>query len=153
MPFVKKKVDEDDSEGDDDVNEDKLARMMGGTPKLDDDESPADEESSPAEEEAFESNSIEYAERIQIALQYLSDRPDEFLVPEKLKEFSPKFTKILENIMEPANVGLHLLYSQFRTVEGIGLLKIILEANGYAQFKIHKKSANESKRTNHNRWN
>ena len=104
-------------------------------------EAPAEEED--VDEEAFESNSIEYSERIQIALQYLSDRPDEFLIPEKLKEFSPKFTKILENIMDPTNVGLHLLYSQFRTVEGIGLLKIILEANGYAQFKIHKKSANE----------
>jgi hypothetical protein len=104
-------------------------------------EAPAEEED--VDEEAFESNSAEYSERIQIALQYLSDRPDEFLVPEKLKEFSPKFTKILENIMDPANVGLHLLYSQFRTVEGIGLMKIILEANGYAQFKIHKKSANE----------
>jgi len=104
-------------------------------------EAPAEEED--VDEEAFESNSIEYSERIQIALQYLADRPDEFLVPEKLKEFSPKFTKILENIMDPANVGLHLLYSQFRTVEGIGLMKIILEANGYAQFKIHKKTANE----------
>jgi hypothetical protein len=104
-------------------------------------EAPAEEED--VDEEAFESNSVEYSERIQIAMQYLSDRPDEFLVPEKLKEFSPKFTKILENIMDPANVGLHLLYSQFRTVEGIGLMKIILEANGYAQFKIHKKSANE----------
>ena len=104
-------------------------------------EAPAEEED--VDEEAFESNSVEYAERIQIALQYLSDRPDEFLVPEKLKEFSPKFAKILENISDPTNVGLHLLYSQFRTVEGIGLMKIILEANGYAQFKIHKKSANE----------
>jgi hypothetical protein len=126
MPFVKKKV--DDEEKDSDEEKDAAA------------EAPADED---VDEEAFESNSIEYAERIQIALQYLADRPDEFLTPEKLKEFSPKFTKILENIMDPANVGLHLLYSQFRTVEGIGLMKIILEANGYAQFKIHKKSANE----------
>jgi hypothetical protein len=117
-------------------DDNKLARMMGGTPIEEDvleDEGGVRGAEAPAE----------YAERIQIALQYLSDRPDEFLVPEKLKEFSPKFTKILENIMDPANVGLHLLYSQFRTVEGIGLLKIILEANGYAQFKIHKKSANE----------
>lgn len=122
MPFVKKKVDDEEKEGD----EEKDA---------------AEEED--VDEEAFESNSVEYAERIQIALQYLADRPDEFLVPEKLKEFSPKFSKILENLSDPTNVGLHLLYSQFRTVEGIGLMKIILEANGYAQFKIHKKSANE----------
>ena len=114
--------------------EDKDEGMIGGTPT---DEDPIDDEA------AFESNSVEYAERIQIALQYLADRPDEYLIPSKLKEFSPKFTKILENLSDDKNVGLHLVYSQFRTVEGIGLLKIILEANGYAQFKIRKKSANE----------
>jgi len=91
-------------------------------------------------EGAFEPNTVEYNERIQIALQYLADRPDEFLIPSKLKEFSPKFTEIMKNLMDEDNVGLHLVYSQFRTVEGIGLLKVILEANGYAQFKIQKKS-------------
>jgi hypothetical protein len=169
MPFVKKTGDEDD----DDEDEEKLARMMGGKPGdedvLDDEEGGVNDEAgessaddnklarmiggTPTEEDVLDdeggvnnegdSSPAEYSERIQIALQYLSDRPDEFLVPEKLKEFSPKFEKILENISDPTNVGLHLLYSQFRTVEGIGLMKIILEANGYAQFKIHKKSANE----------
>jgi len=51
--------------------------------------------------------------------------------------------EILKNLTDEDNEGLHLVYSQFRTVEGIGFLKIILEANGYAQFKIHKKSHNE----------
>jgi len=156
MPFVKKKGDDEEEEED----EDKLARMMGGRHAEEGDESPAHDNKfarmiggTPTEEDALDdeggvndegdSSPVEYAERIQIALQYLADRPDEFLNPDKLKEFSPKFARILENIMDPANVGLHLLYSQFRTVEGIGLMKIILEANGYAQFKIHKKSANE----------
>jgi hypothetical protein len=94
-------------------------------------------------EGAFEPNTVEYNERIQIALQYLADRPEEFLIPSKLKEFSPKFTEIMKNLMDEDNVGLHLVYSQFRTVEGIGLLKVILEANGYAQFKIQKKSHSE----------
>ena len=31
-----------------------------------------------------------------------------------------------------------MIYSQFRTIEGIGILKLILEANGYAEFKIKK---------------
>ena len=155
MPFVKKTGDDDD----DDEDEEKLARMMGGRPIDDEaDESSADDNKfarmiggTPTEEDVLDdeggvrgdASPAEYSERIQIAMQYISDRPDEFLVPEKLKEFSPKFAKILENLSDPTNVGLHLLYSQFRTVEGIGLMKIILEANGYAQFKIHKKSANE----------
>jgi hypothetical protein len=55
---------------------------------------------------------------------------------DKLAESSPKFVKILENLKNPDNSGLHLLYSQFRTLEGIGILKLILEANGFAEFKI-----------------
>ena len=36
------------------------------------------------------------------------------------------------------NKGLHLIYSQFRTLEGIGIFQLVLEANGFAQFKIAK---------------
>jgi hypothetical protein len=46
--------------------------------------------------------------------------------------------KLLENIQNEDNKGLHLIYSQFRTIEGIGILKLILQANGYAEFKIKK---------------
>jgi hypothetical protein len=53
-----------------------------------------------------------------------------------LKTLSPKLLKMLENIQNPTNEGLHLIYSQFRHVEGIGIIKLILEANGYAEFKI-----------------
>ena len=30
------------------------------------------------------------------------------------------------------------MYSQFRTLEGIGIFKLVLDANGYTQFKIKK---------------
>jgi len=78
-------------------------------------------------------------------LEYNPVEPKEtnYLLAEGLKQYSPKFLKILENIKDPENEGLHLLYSQFRTIEGIGILKLILEANGYAQFKIQKKAENE----------
>jgi hypothetical protein len=45
---------------------------------------------------------------------------------------------MLENITEPQHYGLHLVYSQFRTIEGIGLFAMVLEANGFARFKIRK---------------
>jgi hypothetical protein len=102
-----------------------------------------------AEDEVADDNednagdSKEYNERIQSAMQYLADRPAEFLTPNALQMYSPKFAKILATISDDDNKGLHMVYSQFRTVEGIGLLKLILEANGYAQFKIHKQSASE----------
>lgn len=55
-----------------------------------------------------------------------------------LKLYSPKFHKILENILNEENFGLHLLYSNFRTLEGIGIFKILLEYYGYSEFKIVK---------------
>jgi hypothetical protein len=83
---------------------------------------------------ATDKEQVKYAERIQAALSTLSS--DKYLSSEKLMESSPKFVKILENLQNPENAGLHLLYSQFRTIEGIGILKLILEANGFAEFKM-----------------
>jgi hypothetical protein len=137
LPSARKHGEEDEKEGDDDSEENAREEKKGEREKKGEEEK--DEEVDEAEG-AFEPNTVEYNERIQIALQYLADRPEEFLIPSKLKEFSPKFAEILNNLMDEDNVGLHLVYSQFRTVEGIGLLKVILEANGYAQFKIKKKS-------------
>jgi hypothetical protein len=85
----------------------------------------------------------DYVQRVQTALKFLSDKPSEYLVPEALEQFSPKFFNILSNLTNDDHEGLHLLYSQFRTIEGIGLLKLVLEANGFSQFKIKKKSEGE----------
>ena len=38
--------------------------------------------------------------------------------------------------MDEKNEGLHMLYTQFRTIEGIGIFSLILEQNGFARFKI-----------------
>ena len=39
-------------------------------------------------------------------------------------------------------MGLHLLYSQFRTMEGIGIFSLVLEANGFIKFKVKKDRGN-----------
>jgi hypothetical protein len=80
----------------------------------------------------------EYSNRIQHALRELQARSDEVFSPNGLKMYSPKFLKILENIQNKDNEGLHLIYSQFRTMEGVGILKLILEANGFAELKLHR---------------
>jgi len=87
--------------------------------------------------------SAKYENRIQKALEDVAAKKpgtdvSEYLSKESLPEYSPKFAKILENLQNPENEGLHLIYSHFRTIEGIGLLKLILEANGFAEFKIKK---------------
>uniref|UniRef100_A0A6C0IL01 Helicase ATP-binding domain-containing protein n=1 Tax=viral metagenome TaxID=1070528 RepID=A0A6C0IL01_9ZZZZ len=81
-----------------------------------------------------------YNERIQGAIKYLKEHENEVFSREALEIYSPKFLHILENITDKEHVGLHLLYSQFRTLEGIGLFKMVLDYNGYTQFKIKKGS-------------
>ena len=98
-----------------------------------------DEEEEPlnAEETQKKQN---YAERIQIAMDFLKNNGNEFLTPKGLETFSPKFKEILENLQDPANIGLHLMYSQFRTIEGIGILQLMLEQNGFERFEIFEKN-------------
>lgn len=81
-----------------------------------------------------------YERRLKLAMEKLKLNASEYLRPEGLEIYSPKYLQILENIQNPENVGLHLLYSQFRTLEGIGIFKLVLEENGFTQFKIKKDS-------------
>ena len=78
----------------------------------------------------------DYGKRIQTALQQLDANKQVYLTPEALQTYGPKLLAILNNIEDPEHKGLHLVYSQFRTLEGIGVFKLVLEANGFAQFKI-----------------
>jgi hypothetical protein len=79
-----------------------------------------------------------YREDMRKALQYLKFHSQEFLTQEGLKIYSPKFLAMLDNIEDPEHQGLHLIYSQFRSMEGIGIFCLTLEANGFAKFKIKK---------------
>ena len=86
----------------------------------------------------------DYSKAITTALFNLQENAEYFLTPQGkdgsggLSIYSPKFLHILENILDSDHIGLHLIYSQFRTIEGIGVIKLVLEANGFAQFKIKK---------------
>jgi flagellar biosynthesis GTPase FlhF len=81
---------------------------------------------------------IEYREAIKAAMRYLQLHSREFLSPEGLQTYSPKFLAMLDNIDDPEHQGLHLVYSQFRSMEGIGIFCLVLEANGFAKFKIKR---------------
>jgi hypothetical protein len=126
-------------QGEDDISE----AVFDATPaRLLRDSDPYAEEEEEEEPDVNTSESDDkpktYMERIEYALQYLQDHSDEYLSPEGLRTYSPKFLQILENILDEENTGLHLIYSQFRTIEGVGILKLILEANGFEQLKITK---------------
>jgi hypothetical protein len=86
---------------------------------------------------------ISYKERLDRAIKNIEEHSSDFLTPEALQTYSPKFLHILENIDDPTNhPGLHLVYSQFRTAEGIGLFSLVLEKNGFARFRIKKNHLN-----------
>jgi hypothetical protein len=81
-----------------------------------------------------------YMERLQNKLKEMEQHSNDYFTPEALQIFSPKFLHVIENIQDPEHQGLHLVYSQFRTAEGIGLFTLVLNKNGFTQFKIKKNS-------------
>ncbi len=85
----------------------------------------------------------QYDASIVKAMRDLKVSAGSFLIPEELATYSPKFLHLLQNILDKQHVGLHLLYSQFRTLEGIGIIKLILETNGFSQFKIKQSAGSD----------
>jgi len=79
-----------------------------------------------------------YREALKETIEYLRVHSNELLSPRGLSVYSPKFLRMLENIQNPEHIGLNLIYSQFRTLEGLGVFMLVLEQNGFAQFKIKK---------------
>ena len=85
---------------------------------------------------------VSYKERLDRAIKNIEEHSSDFLTPEALETYSPKFLHMLENITDPDHQGLHLVYSQFRTAEGIGIFSLVLEKNGFARFRIKKNHLN-----------
>ena len=79
-----------------------------------------------------------YENRLKETLYSLKQKSSVYLSKEMLEIYSPKYLSVLDNIQDPQNIGLHLVYSQFRTLEGIGIFMIVLEENGFSRFKIKK---------------
>lgn len=78
----------------------------------------------------------EYEKSVQKALDTLYLSPENYLNLKNIGKYSPKFKTIIERI----NLlnGTALVYSQFRKVEGLGILGLSLKSNGYCEFKIKK---------------
>lgn len=82
-----------------------------------------------------------YKQQIDALVSNIKENPENFLTKEALEIYSPKFLYLLNNITNPDLEGLHLIYSQFRTIEGITLICEILKFHGYVQFKISKNAS------------
>jgi len=79
------------------------------------------------------------------ALQELDRRKDEYLKNNEngLKKYSPKMSKMIE--LMQTSPGLILGYSTFRSLEGIAILGLALEANGWARYDVDNPGKNAGK--------
>ena len=81
----------------------------------------------------------DYNKKIAEAMAFLKENKNTLFSQSKLSQYSPKMLEILKRLKNPNNKGLHLVYSTFRTLEGIGIFQQVLHAHGYQEFKIAKK--------------
>ena len=65
---------------------------------------------------------------------------DAELPEQRLENYSPKMAQMLRNIIN--SQGSNLLYSQFKTVEGLGVMGIAMRANGFVEIVIEGTDAN-----------
>jgi hypothetical protein len=96
---------------------------------------------SPALEEGEEYEKLtdrQYQKLIEDTMEILKKESSEIFTDEKLQKYSPKFLEIVKQIQNPQNKGLHLLYSNFRTLEGIGIFKYVLEQHDMEEFQVKK---------------
>ena len=83
---------------------------------------------------AKKKRNLQYEKEKTHAFNLLEENMDEYLIESKLHEYSDKFKQVLKNINK--SQGTAFIYSQFRALEGIGILSLVLKANGFAQYKI-----------------
>jgi hypothetical protein len=99
----------------------------------------------------------DYKERMDKTLAYLKDHASECFesnlpkyvstptdLPDVLSVYSSKFKRILANLMDKTNHGCHLLYSTFRTLEGIGLFRLAMLYHGFKELRIKRDKGNYS---------
>jgi hypothetical protein len=67
-------------------------------------------------------------------LKKLVSEPDRYLSEKGLETFSPKMLRILKNIK--ATEGNQFVYSQYRSLEGLGVLSAVLDAAGWQVYKL-----------------
>jgi hypothetical protein len=77
-------------------------------------------------------------------LEEIRKDPKRFLSQEALKAFSPKFLEISKRIKEYIGKPPYhnqFVYSQFKSLEGAGILSLILEELGFQEYKLVKTQA------------
>ena len=82
-----------------------------------------------------------YDKAKRMALTKLNKNRDKYLTMDaegQLMKYSPKYNLILNRLEETP--GLAFVYTEYKTLEGIAVLKIVLQANGYEELTLKKDS-------------
>jgi len=83
----------------------------------------------------------EYERELAEALKAIEDQGDRYLQGKGLEESSPKMAKLIELLTEKPSKSL--LYSQFRTVEGLRIFRMVLEQAGWKEIDFKSKSGGD----------
>jgi hypothetical protein len=144
LPESKRKQKTGDDDEEDEIAGSDIAKLIKEGTRTEAKQDVADDREGEIEgDEILETlGGVTYKERLDRAIKNIEEHSNDFLTPEALQTYSPKFLHILENIQDKAHDGLHLVYTQFRTAEGIGLFSLVLEKNGFARFRIKKNNFN-----------
>jgi hypothetical protein len=113
-----------------------LKEIVDKADKIDADVDVDDEHVSEVEIDEILEKDPSYKVEVQKSFQKIQADPEEYLSEKALKVHSPKFLEILKKIKDRENIGLNLVYSQFRTMEGIGIFALVLENHGFTRFRI-----------------
>ena len=77
-------------------------------------------------------------------LNTLRSKPEKYLTKKALETYSPKLLKLLTNLEETRGAGEtwvnQFVYSQYRELEGLGVLSAILDINGWQEYKLVKQA-------------
>jgi hypothetical protein len=77
-------------------------------------------------------------------LNTLRGTPEKYLTKKALETYSPKLLKLLTNLEETRGAGEtwvnQFVYSQYRELEGLGVLSAILDVNGWQEYKLVKQA-------------
>ena len=103
--------------------------------KNDDDDDDDDDDVEVDKKDINKAVAAQYEKQLEDAMSKL-EKSDAIEVDNLKKFYSPKFAEMLKDINE--SPGTVLVYSQFRMVEGLGVLKEIMNRNGYVEINVTK---------------
>ena len=123
-----------------DADEDKAVSLADALEKHED----LEDQVEVSEKEQHKEFIKEYERQKNLTLRRLDRRKGDYLVvdeEDKLIKYAPKYNILLNNIK--TSDGNVFIYTEYRTLEGIAVLSIVLKANGYSELKLVKDASGD----------